>query len=88
MTDQTPVQWLVEQLPIRIKNSFSEEIQKALEMEAETSSSNITRLEVINHAKNDKPVGRMLTLYKEMGHFQQVDLSYQDDCKTLKIFLG
>jgi hypothetical protein len=54
----------------------------------ETPNGEITRLEVINHAKNDKPVGRLLTLYKELGHFQQVDLSYQDDCKTLKIFLG
>ena len=25
----------------------------------------ITRVEVINHAKNDKPIGRLLTLYKE-----------------------
>jgi hypothetical protein len=86
MKDQTPVQWLVDQLPIRIKNSFSEEIQKALEME--TPEGEITRLEVINHAKNDKPVGRLLTLYKELGHFEQIDLSYQDDYKTLKIFLG
>jgi hypothetical protein len=49
--------------------------------------SKITRLEVINHAKNDKPVGRILTLYKEMGHFENIELSYQDDGKTLKIFL-
>ena len=47
----------------------------------------ITRLEVINHAKNDKPVGRILTLYKELGDFNSIELSYQDGKRTLKIFL-
>lgn len=46
-----------------------------------------TRLEVINHAKNDKPVGRILTLYKELGDFNSIELSYQDGKRTLKIFL-
>jgi len=48
----------------------------------------ITRLEVINHAKNDKPIGRILTLYKELGDFKSIELSYQDGKRTLKIFLG
>ena len=48
----------------------------------------ITRLEVINHAKNDHPIGRILTLYKEMGDFTSIELSYQDGKRTLKIFLG
>jgi len=48
----------------------------------------ITRLEVINHAKNDKPIGRILTLYQEMGHFNSIELSVQDDGRTLKIFLS
>ena len=48
----------------------------------------ITRLEVINHAKNDKPIGRILTLYKELGDFTTIELSYQDGKRTLKIFLG
>lgn len=47
----------------------------------------ITRLEIINHAKNDKPVGRILTLYKELGDFNSIELSYQDGGMTLKIFL-
>lgn len=47
----------------------------------------ITRLEVINHAKNDKPIGRILTLYKELGDFNSIELSYQDGKRTLKIFL-
>ena len=48
----------------------------------------ITRLEVINHAKNDKPIGRILTLYKDLGDFTSIELSYQDGKRTLKIFLG
>jgi hypothetical protein len=48
----------------------------------------ITRLEVINHAKNDKPIGRILTLYKELGDFNSIELSFQDGKKTLKIFLN
>jgi hypothetical protein len=47
----------------------------------------ITRVEVINHAKNDKPIGRLLTLYKELGDFHSVELSFQDGGRTLKIFL-
>ena len=47
----------------------------------------ITRLEVINHAKNDKPIGRILTLYKELGDFNSIELSFQDGRRTLKIFL-
>lgn len=47
----------------------------------------INRIEVINHAKNDKPIGRLLVLYKELGDFEEVDFSVQDDGQTLKIFL-
>jgi len=47
----------------------------------------ITRLEIINHAKNDRPIGRILTLYKELGDFTSIELSYQDGKRTLKIFL-
>ena len=47
----------------------------------------ITRLEIINHAKNDKPIGRLLVLYKELGHFEEIEFSVQDDGQTLKIFL-
>lgn len=48
----------------------------------------ITRLEVINHAKNEYPIGRMLTLYQELGDFKSIELSYQDGKRTLKIFLN
>ena len=50
-------------------------------------SIDITRLEVINHAKNDHPIGRILTLYKELGDFNSIELSFQDGKRTLKIFL-
>ena len=57
-------------------------------MEKEQEKREVTRLEVINHADNDKPIGRILTMYKEMGDFQEIELSYQDGGRTLKIFLS
>jgi len=47
----------------------------------------INRIEVINHAKNDRAIGRLLTLYAELGHFNSIELAVQDGGKTLKIFL-
>jgi hypothetical protein len=52
------------------------------------SDYNVTRFEVINHAKNDMRVGRIMAWYKELRHFTNIELSYQDDGKTLKVFLG
>lgn len=52
------------------------------------NSIEVTRLEIINHAKNDYPIGRMLTLYQELGDFKSIELSYQDGKRTLKIFLN
>jgi hypothetical protein len=54
----------------------------------EIDESKITRIEVINHADNNKPVGRLLTLYKELNDFHTVDISMQDDGRTMKIFLN
>lgn len=48
----------------------------------------ITRLEVINHADNDRPIGRILTMYKSMEDFQEIQVQYQDGGRTLKIFLS
>ena len=48
----------------------------------------VTRLEVINHAKNDQPLGRILTMYKELGDFEHIELAFQDGGRTLKIFLN
>ena len=50
-------------------------------------ASKITRLEIINHASNNRPIGRMLTLYKELGDFDSIDISIQDGGRTMKIFL-
>ena len=48
----------------------------------------VTRLEVINHADNDRPIGRILTMYKSMEDFQEIQVQYQDGGRTLKIFLS
>ena len=58
------------------------------EMNEQPTPTPITRVEVINHAKNDKPIGRLLTLDKELGDLDSVELSFQDGGRTLKIFLG
>lgn len=50
-------------------------------------TSKISRFEVINHADNAHPQGRVLVLYKEFGQFKELTVSIQDDGKTLKIFL-
>ena len=47
----------------------------------------INRLEIINHAKNDKAVGRLLTLHQDLGDFNSLKFSIQDHGETLKIFL-
>jgi hypothetical protein len=56
-------------------------------MNNEKKEVEVTRFEVINHADNDSPIGRILTMYKEMGDFKEIELSYQDGGRTLKIFL-
>ena len=58
-----------------------------MEKKKEKDKVEVTRFEVINHAGNDRPIGRLLTMYKEMGDFQEIELSYQDGGRTLKIFL-
>lgn len=58
--------------------------------EEKKSVEKITRLDVINHATRDKEIGfgRILSLYKEFGHFGSIEFSYQDEGRTLKIFLN
>jgi hypothetical protein len=56
-------------------------------MKEEEKKIEITRLEVINHAKNDMAIGRILTLYKDLEDFNKIEVSYQDGGMTLKIFL-
>jgi len=57
-------------------------------MEEKINDSKITRIEIINHAKNNYSVGRIITLYKELGDFDIVEISMQDGGRTMKIFLN
>jgi hypothetical protein len=57
-------------------------------MEKEKKEVEVTRFEVINHAVNDKPIGRILSMFKELDDFENIEVQYQDGGKTLKIFLG
>lgn len=50
-------------------------------------TSKITRIEIINHAKNQHEIGRLLTLHKKFGDFDKIEISMQDDETTMKIFL-
>ena len=47
-------------------------------MEKLIDDEKITRLEIINHAKNNEPVGRLLVLYKKFGDFANVESELQD----------
>jgi hypothetical protein len=54
----------------------------------EIDENKITRIEIINHADNRHEIGRLITLHKSLGDFDTVEISIQDDGKTMKIFLG
>ena len=56
-------------------------------MKIEFDTDLITRIEVINHAKNEYRTGRLLTLYKMLKDFDSLEFSIQDGGTTLKIFL-
>jgi hypothetical protein len=68
-----------------LRNKLDDDEWRALENSSDENK--VTRLEIINHADNKRPVGRLLTLYKELGDFNRVELDYQDHGRTLKIFL-
>lgn len=53
----------------------------------DTDLEKISRIEVINHAKNRYSFGRLLTLYKESEDFDSIEISIQDDGRTIKIFI-
>jgi hypothetical protein len=92
MAEKTATEWLFEQLWNTDKDKFvwHSLLEQAKEMEAKQQQldlTNITRLEVINHASNSHPIGRVLTMY-ETKDFTAVDAEFQDDGKTLKIFVS
>ena len=84
------VQWESKEEEERTKNTFSSAYRLALRhLEGKViKESIITRFEVINHADNDKMVGRLLTLHKSLDDFNTIELQLQDGGKTMKIFLG
>jgi hypothetical protein len=93
MAEKTATEWLFEQLWNSDKDKFvwHSLLEQAKEMEAKQQQldlTNITRLEVINHASNSHPIGRVLTMYEKTGDFTVVDAEFQDDGKTLKIFIS
>ena len=81
--NQTAVEWLVEQLPMRIKNSMMGEIEQARAMEKQQiiDASKINRVEVIQHSEPYN--GRAYTNYNA----KDVEIQVQDNGRTLKIFL-
>jgi hypothetical protein len=87
---QTAVEFLVDKWS-RQGTLYSSDCKQALEMEAKQQKldlTNITRLEVINHAINSHPIGRILTMYKETEDFTVVEAEFQDGHRTLKIFIS
>ena len=65
-----------------------EEVYVIPETEVRQRESKVDRLEIINHSNaKDKRIGRLLTLYKLLDDFENIELSYQDGGRTLKIFL-
>lgn len=89
MKNKTAVQWLESVFWGNEGMLTSKHLEQALEMEAkqQVDLTNITRLEVINHAKNNLEIGRILTLYQGKD-FTVVDAQLQDDGSTLKIFIS
>lgn len=49
------------------------------------NSEKVTRLEIINHANNTMKKGRLFTIRNP--EFSKIEVMYQDDNRTLKIFL-
>ena len=72
----------VQQALLKVWNECEQDKKQQLDL------TNITRLEVINHAKNDHSIGRLLTMYKETEDFTVVDAEFQDGGRTLKIFVS
>jgi hypothetical protein len=83
--DEELIKWVKENFtPDAPLEYILSEYEKLKESE---SSVEITRFEVINHAKNTYQIGRLLTLYQELGDFNSIELSFQDGGRTLKVFL-
>jgi len=80
----TAVEWLVEQFEeLNSPRKWKEIIEQAKEIEKQqqNDTSKVTRVEVIQHSEPYN--GRAYTNYSA----KDVEIQFQDDNKTLKIFL-
>lgn len=77
-------QWLSSHLTHEQQMKFEGLFQQAISMELDLTD--VKRLEIINHAKNNLEIGRVLTL-RAGEDFTVLDAQLQDGGSTLKIFL-
>jgi len=90
---KSEIEQIIEQLKqVDVNGEEMEYIIRQVGMESQMlkqlrNDYNVTRLEVINHALNREKVGRIVTLKKQYNDFTNIELSYQDEGKTLKIFI-
>lgn len=49
---------------------------------------NVNRFEIINHADNRHQIGRLLVLHQECKEFETIELEFQDNGNTLKVFIS
>jgi hypothetical protein len=83
--DEELIKWVKENFtPDAPLEYILSEYKKLKESE---NSVEITRFEVINHGNKSLGIGRILTLYQEIGDFNSIELSFQDGGRTLKVFL-
>lgn len=78
-------QWLNSHLTNAQQMQFEGLFQQAMSMELDLTD--VTRLEIINHAKNNLEIGRVLTL-RAGRDFTVLDAQIQDGGLTLKIFIS
>ncbi len=85
--DEELIKWVKENFtPDAPLEYILSEYEKMKESSA-INSVEITRFEVINHGNKKLGIGRILTLYQEIGDFSSIELSFQDGGRTLKVFL-
>lgn len=78
-------QWLNSHLTNEQQMQFEGLFQQAMSMEL--CLTDVKRLEIVNHAKNNLEIGRVLTL-RAGRDFKVLDAQLQDGGLTLKIFLS
>lgn len=85
MKNEELIRWVKENFtPDAPLEYILSEYEKIKESE---NSVKVTRFEVINHGNKALGIGRILTLYQDIGDFSSIELSFQDGGRTLKVFL-